>query len=102
MNIKQRGKARSMGIRQELISFAHELESQSNEAFSLWTSLPSRKAAEAGHGDYADNFTPPVSDILKEACCFMADGMVANMASEHAYIYQCPCGEDHSSPVESE
>lgn len=88
-----------MGLRADIKSFARELEAQDNEAFNLWTWLPSRKAAEAAHGDYADNVTPPVSDILKEACCFMADKMVANMEAEHAYMYQCPCGEDHSQPA---
>lgn len=90
-----------MKMRQEIIKFAHELERQDNEAFMLWTWLPSYRAAKKHHGDYSDNFTPPISDILTEATMYIAElkdpEHYKNFPSpEHARFFeQCPCGEDH-------
>ena len=83
--------------RQAIISLAHELEAQQNEAYSLWTWLPSYKAAEAAHGDYASNHTPSVADVLKEACMFIAHGLNPSdeQRAEAGDFYKCPCGEVH-------
>ena len=84
-----------MTTRAQLISLAHELEAERNEAFSLWTWLPSYKAAEKAHGDYASNFTPSVTDVLREACTFISHGLNPTEEQRANYIYQCPCGETH-------
>lgn len=82
-------------MRNDIIRFVHELEMQNEAAFNLWTWLPSYKEAEKHHGDYACEFTPSVSDIIKEASMFISDGLVAN-TGKHGDWYSCPCGEDHS------
>ena len=83
--------------RQAIIALGRELESQQNEAFSLWTWLPSYKAATKAHGDYAGNHTPSVEDVLKEACMFIAHGLnpTTEQRSEAGDFYKCPCGELH-------
>jgi len=47
-----------MSARSMIISLGHELSEQDNKAFDLWTWLPSHKAAQAAHGDYASEHTP--------------------------------------------
>lgn len=83
--------------RQSIIALGRELEDQANEAFSLWTWLPSYKAAKAAHGDCADNHTPSVADVLKEACMFIAHGLnpTEEQRAEAGDFYKCPCGESH-------
>ena len=39
--------------------FLSDYDSEREEAHDLWTWLPSYKAAEKSHGDYACEFTPP-------------------------------------------
>lgn len=85
-----------MSLRAEIISLGHELSEQSNAAFNLWTWLPSYKAAQAAHGDYAGNFTPSVQDVLTEAAIFIGHGLQPTpeqLAGEP--LYSCPCGESH-------
>lgn len=88
-----------MNARQMIISLGHELSEQNDKAFSLWTWLPSHKAAQAAHGDYADNFTPPVSDVLIEAAMFIAHGLnpTPGQIADAGDYYKCPCGEDHET-----
>lgn len=89
-----------MTTRSNFIRLAHELEAEGNEAFSLWTWLPSYKAAEAAHADYASNFTPTVTDVLREACLFIAHGLnpTDEQRAEAGELYACPCGEPHDAP----
>lgn len=81
-----------------IISLGHELSEQQNKAFDLWTWLPSYKAAQAAHGDYASNFTPSVSDVLTEATMFISHGLSPTEEQRAAAgdFYKCPCGEDHA------
>lgn len=89
-----------MSIKQDIIRLAHDLEEERNEAFMLWTWLPSHKVVEKHHGDHGDNFTPSVSDILKEATLWLAyinskkDNPDAPMSDEQKqWFTECPCGE---------
>lgn len=84
--------------RQAIIELGHELEQQENKAYDLWTWLPSYKAAKAGHGDYACEHRPSVSDVLAEAALFISHGLnpTAEQVAEAGEFYSCPCGEDHS------
>lgn len=81
-----------------IISLGHELSEQQNKAFDLWTWLPSYKAAQAEHGDYASEYTPSVADVLTEAAIYMAHGMnpTAEQRTEAGDFYKCPCGEEHA------
>lgn len=86
-----------MTARSEFIDLGRELAEEDNEAFSLWTWLPSYKAAQAAHGDYAGNFTPSVTDVLREACMFISHGLNPTEAqrAEAGDLYLCPCDEPH-------
>ena len=88
-----------MTARSTLIALAKELEDESDEAFSLWTWLPSYKAAQAAHGDYAGNFTPRVADVLREASMFISHRLnpTAEQVAEAGDFYKCPCGESHEA-----
>ncbi len=92
----------AQSLRQSIISLGHELAEQDNQAFSLWTWLPSHKAAQAAHGDYADNYTPSVLDILREATVFISHGLAPTpeQIQEAGELYHCPCGEPHDPAVE--
>ena len=83
-------------MRGQLIRFAKELEEENNAAFDLWTWLPSYKEAKNHHGDYADEFQPPMAEILKEASIYIS---VKCSPSEEQLktieFFKCPCGEDH-------
>ena len=85
-------------VRSMIISLGHELSEQQNKAFDLWTLLPSYKAAQAAHGDYASEHTPSVSDVLTEAAIYIAHGMnpTDEQRAEAGDFYRCPCGEDHA------
>lgn len=84
--------------RQMIIELGHELSEQNDKSFGLWTWLPSHKAAVAAHGDYADNFTPPVADVLREATMFISHALnpTSEQVAEAGDLYSCPCGKDHS------
>lgn len=88
-----------MNARQAIIALGHELSEQDNKAFCLWTWLPSYKAAEAAHGDYAGNFTPSVGDILTEAALFVGHKLqpTPEQIAEAGDLYRCPCGEEHET-----
>lgn len=87
-----------MSARSLIISLGHELSEQDNKAFDLWTWLPSHKAAQAAHGDYASEHTPPVCDVLTEAVMFISHGMNPTKEQIDAAgdFYRCPCGEPHA------
>ncbi|HFZ8522852.1 hypothetical protein ACSZNZ_17990 [Aeromonas caviae] len=82
-----------------VIQLGKELTEQKDRSFELWTRLPSYKAAELGHGDYASEQCPCVSDVLREATWFISHGLnpTQEQIDEAGDLYQCPCGEDHSS-----
>lgn len=86
-----------MNARQAIIELGYELSEQQDKAFQLWTWLPSYKAAQAAHGDYADNFTPSVTDILTEATIYISHGLTPSPEQTEAAgeFYECPCGELH-------
>jgi len=85
-------------LRQAFITFGAELSEQDNKAYDLWTWLPSYKAAQAAHGDYASEFRPSVKDVLTEATLFISHGLnpTPEQIKESGDFYHCPCGEDHS------
>ena len=71
---------------------AHELEAEANSAFDLWTWLPSYKAAQAAHGDYASEFMPDNADIMREAAMrFSEFAGFTHTDAEVEEWYGCPC-----------
>ena len=86
-----------MNIKQELISLARQLEDENEEAFMLWTWLPSHQVAKKYHGDYADTFQPSNAEIMKEANLYiycLADHVKLNQKDmdDHPIFTECPCG----------
>lgn len=88
-------------LKESLIALGEELANEKNKAFELWSWLPSYKAAEAAHGDYAGNHMPSVADILQEAAIFISHGLAptAEQVAEAGDFYQCPCGEPHEGAL---
>jgi hypothetical protein len=84
--------------RDMLIKLADELVTQNNRAFDLWTWLPSYRAAQVAHGDYASEHIPSLEDVLLEATVYIQHRCSPTSAQikEVAHLYSCPCGEDHS------
>lgn len=83
--------------RQAIIDLGVELAEQEDRSYDLWTRLPSYKAAQQAHGDFATEHRPSVTDVMFEATLFIAHGLQPTpeqieAAGEH---YRCPCGEDH-------
>lgn len=85
-------------LRETIIRLGNQFEQEDNAAHDLWTWLPSYKAAQAGHGDYAVEQMPSVADILLEAATFISHGLKPSteQIAEAGDIYRCPCGEDHA------
>ncbi|HGK7311118.1 TPA: hypothetical protein ACJ51G_001096 [Aeromonas hydrophila subsp. hydrophila] len=88
---------REMKVQEMIIKLGEELSEQKNSAYELWTGLPSYQAAVRGHGDYASEQCPCVSDVIKEATLFISHGLnpTPQQIVEASDFYQCPCGEDH-------
>lgn len=89
-------------IRDEIIKLGDNLARERNEAFDLWTWLPSYKAARAYHGDYACELMPSVKDIMHEASLFIGHGCNPNKQEIELAIdyYCCPCDDSvEHSPV---
>lgn len=86
-------------IRDELIKLGENLANEKNEAFNLWTMLPSYKAAQLYHDDYAIEFMPSIKDILIEATIFIRHECNPNETQIKSAIdyYCCPCDDavDH-------
>lgn len=84
-----------MNIREELISLGKDLEEERNEAFSLWTWLPSYQVAKKYHGDYADEYMPSIADVMKESCLYFASLKYPDSLTEDDKLWftECPCGE---------
>jgi hypothetical protein len=86
-----------MGLRDDIQRMAHEFAEEDNASFNLWTWLPSYAAAQKAHGDHASNFTPPIADVMKEACEFISHRLhpTPEERAEAGELYECPCGEPH-------
>lgn len=84
--------------RQAIINLGRELAEQDDKASDLWTWLPSYKAAQQAHGDYAGQYRPSIANLLEEATLFISHGLAPTeeQAAEARAFYQCPCGEAHS------
>lgn len=87
----------------DFISLGRELEKIQEEAYNLWSWLPSRKVAEKHHGDYADEFTPPPSDVMGEAVLYFAKMKYRPndplTEEEKHWFEECPCGEPHEEKL---
>lgn len=83
------------------INFAHDLEKANNEAFALWSWLPSCDVARKHHGDYYSEFTPKLHDVMAEASMMFAKMKTRPNAplteEEKEWFTRCPCGEDHAT-----
>lgn len=81
--------------RQAIIDLGHELAEQENKSFDLWTWLPSYRAAQRAHGDYASEHRPAVTDVMLEATTFISHGLNPTpvQTEEAGNLYKCPCGE---------
>ncbi len=81
------------------INLGKELEEIVNEAYSLWSWLPSNKVATKNHGDYACEFQPKPADVMIEACMYI--NKLKNRPNEplndeeKEWFERCPCGELH-------
>lgn len=102
----------------DLAKFVNQLEKAENEAYDLWSWLPSSRVAERHHGDYYSEFSPSTEDVMEEASMFLAylfsymrsctgfrkapvdptvvfsDGDKLTEKEELRFMH-CPCGEDH-------
>lgn len=81
-----------MNLKHAIQQLAHEFDAQDNAAHDLWTWLPSYKDARTKHGDYADEFRPILSDLLKEATLFISHKLnpTDEQKQEAGELYQCP------------
>lgn len=82
-----------------LRSLVSRLDSEDEEAYNLWTCLPSYKVAEKYHGDYAAEKKPSNKDVMVEACMLIAELKNLEFYKEHPsakhkkWFEECPCGE---------
>jgi hypothetical protein len=83
-----------MSLKDDIQRFAHELEAADNAASDLWTWLPSYKAAERAHGDYASEYQPDHATVMKEAAMLFAElkGFDHSDAEIEEW-FGCPCQE---------
>ena len=83
-------------IRDLMITLGQQLSDESNQAYNLWTWLPSYRAAQEQFGDVAANYTPSVSDIILEATLFLAyknrvaEGGDPAYTDEEESFFSCP------------
>jgi hypothetical protein len=79
-----------------IITLGQQLSDESNQAYNLWTWLPSYQAAQEQYGDFAANYTPTVGDIILEATLFLAykhrveAGDAEAYTSEEESFFSCP------------
>jgi len=78
-----------------IIKLGAQLDEERNAASDLWTWLPSYKVAERYHGDYATEFMPSVSDVMREAAAWFAARQYPATDRERGMFETCPCGEEH-------
>lgn len=83
-----------MSLKDDIQRFAHDLEQADNAASDLWSWLPSHKAAEKAHGDYADEYQPDHADIMWEAAVYFSilNGHERVPAAIEQW-FGCPCQE---------
>lgn len=91
-----------MGLRDDIISLAHNLEKERDQASNLWSWLPSHQEAKKYHGEYACEFMPTVSDVMTEATFFISHKLnpTDKQIEEAGEFYKCPCGENHEISVD--
>lgn len=83
-----------MKFRQEIQELAAQFDEEEDAASDLWSWLPSHKAAEACHGDYAHEFRPSISAIMIEAAMYLAFLTGYDKSEEQkSGWFECPCGE---------
>jgi hypothetical protein len=83
-----------MGMKEDLITWARTLEQESDAAVDLWSWLPSYKAAQACHGDYAYDHRPSIADIMREAAMYLAHLKGYDKSDDQKEgWFECPCGE---------
>jgi hypothetical protein len=90
-----------MSLKHEICKFAREIEAQDNAAFDLWTWMPSYKAAQKAHGDYASEHQPSHADLMKETAMFLSELRGhEHTDAECEEWFGCPCGEcEHAKGV---
>lgn len=85
----------------QMINLGQRLADERNAAHDLWTWLPSYKATQKHHGDYASNFAACPRDVMVEASMYLAflrDFVVArrSFTPDEAEMFEsCVCGEEH-------
>lgn len=83
-----------MNLKHEIMNLARCLEQESNAVSDLWSWLPSYKAAQACHGDYATEFCPDNADVMKEAAMYLAFLKGYDKSDDlKAGWFECPCEE---------
>lgn len=80
---------------------ARQFEAEDNAASDLWSWLPSHKAAEKAHGDYASEHQPALADLMKEAAMYFSHLKgYEHTKAEIEEWFGCPCGEcEHAKGV---
>lgn len=87
-----------MSLQTQIMQMASELQAQEDAAWDLWTWLPSYQQALAGHGEHAAHeYRPQISDLLREATRYIADGCVPDLDNDYQGRYCCTCGEIHQT-----
>lgn len=92
-----------MTAKSMICELARTIEAENNAAYDLWSWLPSRKAAERDHGDYADEAMPSTADVMKEAAmvfgcmCFPPDSNFT--AEQHDWFKGSEEAEPHSDAI---
>jgi hypothetical protein len=79
-----------MGLKSEIMNLSRQLEEEENAASDLWSWLPSHKAAQACHGDYAHEFCPDNADVMREAAEYFA---FLRGYEKARGCFECPCQE---------
>lgn len=81
--------------RGDFIRLAEELKAEDEKAANLWTWLPSYRAAQKSHGDYACEHRPPLSDLLEEVTLYVSHkcNPTQEQIAEAGTFYRCPCGD---------
>lgn len=90
----------SKQLRRLIQELGREFDSEDNNAFDLWTWLPSYKEAQKYHGDYACEQQPSMADLMHEATLYIGrlNDMLKNkngpLTDEETNFYSCPCGDE--------
>lgn len=94
-----------MSFRDDLLRHAHDLETERDAAFDLWTWLPSYQITRRAHGDHAMNFVPSNADVMRETT-----ELLSRIAKRHSWAQatgveepdfpfnECCCDDPESCP----